>query len=276
MSAASSADDKQSVRVVVTDFGLARSTLSGDPSLTLPQSSEMIGTPAYMAPEQVESGAITPATDMYALGIVMYEMLTGRLPFTGDSNLAVAVQRLHATPRPPRDYVPDIAPVWETCILRCLERQPSDRFAAPDELIFALTDRAPRDSVVAAEGAPVWPHRSGAILRVAVIVIFLAGVIAAIFFFRNPAATEEVRSRRSVAVLGFVNLTGQDDVDWLSGALSEMLTTELAAGERLRTISSENLARMRVDLSLPESSGFAPDTLAKIRNYIGGDIVVVG
>ena len=82
--------------------------------------------------------------------------------------------------------------------------------------------------------------------------------------------------RRSVAVLGFKNLSGRPETAWVSTALSEMLTTELAAGDTLHTISGENVARVKTDLSLPEQDTLAPDTLARVHDNLGSDFVVLG
>ncbi|HEX4802099.1 MAG TPA: tetratricopeptide repeat protein, partial [Myxococcaceae bacterium] len=89
----------------------------------------------------------------------------------------------------------------------------------------------------------------------------------------QPAPT---KSRRSVAVLGFKNLSGRPEDAWLSTALSQMLTTELAAGERLRTIPEETVARMKVELALKEAETLAADSLARVRNNLGAEFVVVG
>jgi eukaryotic-like serine/threonine-protein kinase len=102
-------------KAVVTDFGLARSASAGeDASLTelteLTESGKLVGTPAYMAPEQLTHGELTPATDIYALGLVMYEMLTGRKPFRGDSALDSALKRLTEPPPPPDRLVPGLDP----------------------------------------------------------------------------------------------------------------------------------------------------------------------
>ena len=94
-----------------------------------------------------------------------------------------------------------------------------------------------------------------------------------------PAAmvvTTPIKLRPAVAVLGFKNLSGKPDAAWLSTALSETLTTELAAGEKLRTISGENVARTKADLSLPDSESYAQDTLLRIRKNLNTDFVVVG
>ena len=101
------------------------------------------GTPAYMAPEQIEGCPITPATDIYALGIVLYEMVTGARPFVGETPLKTAFKRLHEPPPSPRAHVPDVAPRWEATILRCLGRRPEDRFASAGEVVAALEGAPP-------------------------------------------------------------------------------------------------------------------------------------
>src|SRR5262249_32795438 len=90
----------------------------------------------------------------------------------------------------------------------------------------------------------------------------------------GPAAP--IKARRSVAVLGFKNLSGRPEHAWLSTALSEMLTTELAAGEKLRTIPEENVARMKVELALKEAETLATDSLVRVRKNLGADLLVVG
>jgi serine/threonine protein kinase len=108
-------------RAVVTDFGLARGK-DGESGLldSLTNLGRVVGTPDYMAPEQLEGGPITPATDIYALGVVMYEMVTGACPFTGENAWAVANKRLKENAPSPRTQVPALDPRWEKAILRCL------------------------------------------------------------------------------------------------------------------------------------------------------------
>ena len=131
------------MRVVVTDFGLAwRSTQDESTGLSLSPSmseeGEISGTPAYMAPEQVEGGPVTPATDVYALGVVLYEMVTGVWPFVGETPVKTAIKRLREPAPSPRVHVPDVDPLWEATILRCLARQPEDRFASAGDVVSAL------------------------------------------------------------------------------------------------------------------------------------------
>ena len=110
-------------------------------SVSLNDAGEISGTPAYMAPEQVEGGAVTPATDVYALGIVLFEMVTGARPFVADTPLKTAIKRLQEPAPSPRIHLPDLDARWEAAILRCLARQPADRFASPDEAVEATRRR---------------------------------------------------------------------------------------------------------------------------------------
>ena len=132
------------VRAVIMDFGLARRNAVGDDPAGLHSTTQAItGTPAYMAPEQVEGREVTSAADIYALGIVMYEMVTGRSPFEGDTPLSIAVKRLQEPPPSPRSHQPGLDLRWERTILRCLERNPADRFADAEEITRTIEPQAP-------------------------------------------------------------------------------------------------------------------------------------
>jgi serine/threonine protein kinase len=109
------------VRAVVTDFGLARRT-HAPRGTSLTETETVLGTPDYMAPEQIEGRTLTPAADVYALGIVIYEMVTGEPPFHGDTPLSVALKKLREAAPSPRGSAPDLPPAWDRTILRCLER----------------------------------------------------------------------------------------------------------------------------------------------------------
>jgi len=113
----------EGLRAVVTDFGLAWSSTA---AAAVIRTGALIGSQAYMAPEQVRGEAVTPATDIYAFGIVLYEMVTGSLPFSADTVIGTAIKRLREPPTLPRVHAPDLDPLWEEVILRCLESDPAD------------------------------------------------------------------------------------------------------------------------------------------------------
>jgi serine/threonine protein kinase/tetratricopeptide (TPR) repeat protein len=136
-------EDSQ-LRAVITDFGTAHAGTSERASATLTKTGEIVGTPDYMAPEQVRGEPTSPATDIYALGIMLFEMVTGRLPFTADTPIGAAVKRLQEPPPSPSLYVPKLPKKWENAILRCLEPDPAARFQSAGDLIrFLETERIP-------------------------------------------------------------------------------------------------------------------------------------
>lgn len=118
-------------RAVLTDFGLAK--LSGQAQLTATGVSS--GTPAYMAPEQATGEEITARTDIYALGVMLYEMTTGDVPFKGDTYARILIQHLQSLPPMPSTIVKDIDPALEAVILRALSKEPNLRYSSAKEMV---------------------------------------------------------------------------------------------------------------------------------------------
>ncbi|MEM1180280.1 MAG: serine/threonine-protein kinase [Acidobacteriota bacterium] len=264
------------LRAVITDFGLARSVDDlSDKRLT---SHDMrVGTPAYMAPEQVQGLEASVTADIYALGVVLFEMLTGHLPFGGNA-LAGAYQRLTEKPSSPRLYVPDLEPRWERAILRCLEREPGKRFRSGRQVVLAL------------EGVGVRPWRRGGV-AIAVAAGFLV-LLSAFGLWHwsgrvkgeRPSGGDAMAAavqraaqsvRPSIAIVGFRDLGGSAEAAWLGPALAEMMRTEAAAGERLRVVSGEEVARVRLELGLDQPPA-EPRMVEKVGQLLSCDLLVGG
>jgi eukaryotic-like serine/threonine-protein kinase len=267
-------------RVVVTDFGLARAAATPDRKLTqLTGSGVAVGTPNYMAPEQVEAGEIGPEADIYALGVVIFEMITGAFPFTASTPLALAAKRLNEKPRSPAAVIDGLDNRWERTILRCLERKPKRRFASAAEVVRALESGVPTPDVPQARNLVTRWVALAAVLVVATLIgwrlISSDSGLARESVPGRPTAVSPIAARQAVAVLGFKN-TGKPDADWMSTAISEMMRTELAASEHLRTVPGENVTRARAEIGLEEIDSLSMDTLRSLMDLLGADLVVTG
>ena len=267
---------KHGDRAVVTDFGLARSLESAGSAAGLTVSGEVLGTPDYMAPEQVLGKEVGAAADLYALGVVMYEMVTGDLPFRAATPMAAALRRVQEPAPALRMALPGVDRSWQAAILRCLERAPEDRYTSAADVVRSLS------------GGRVSPgpraRRRVATAAAALVVAVVAIIAGWQLWRRSPTAADRSRSspsvstvapRAALAVLGFKN-EGSSDRAWMTTAISEMLRTELAAGGKLRSIPAESVARVRLELGLAEADSLAADTLGRIRSLLGADYVLLG
>ena len=121
--------------VKVMDFGIARAKNSH-----LTTDNSVLGTAHYVSPEQTQGKELGPTTDIYSLGIVMYEAATGQVPFEGDDAITVALKQVNEQPKPPSQINPNIDPSLESIILKCMQKDPAARFQTADELYHVLRD----------------------------------------------------------------------------------------------------------------------------------------
>ena len=149
-------------RLKVTDFGIARSGAS-----QMTEVGSIIGTAQYLSPEQARGSPVDQTSDLYSVGVVLYEMLTGQVPFTGDTPLEIAMKHLSAVPTPPSELRPEVPHDLDLIVLRALAKNPDERYQTADEF--------DRDLAQVAEGLPVAAETSDA----ATAVLAGSGILAA-------------------------------------------------------------------------------------------------
>jgi beta-lactam-binding protein with PASTA domain len=147
-------------RAKVTDFGIAR---AGASDMTLTGS--IMGTAQYLSPEQAQGHAVKETSDLYAVGVVLYELLTGSVPFEGESAVSIALKQVSVEPIPPSRLNPEVGPALDAVVMRALAKDPSARFASADEFIAALQQA--REGIAPAPApAPNGPPDTAAALLV--------------------------------------------------------------------------------------------------------------
>jgi len=225
----------------IMDFGIAR--LVGAKGIT--GGNVMIGTPGYMSPEQVEGQEADPGSDLYSLGIVLFEMLTGRLPFEGETPLSIAVKQKSEAPPDPRTLNPQIPEDVDRIILKCLEKPREKRYRSAEELLVDLAN-VEQSLPTTPHAVPVRkPSTSKEItVRLPSRKIWIPGaavLLALVGFFVWQMIPEKAGAGRSIAVIGFKNQTGDADLDYLREAIPHLLITSLEQSHRTRVTSWERL-----------------------------------
>ncbi len=265
-------------RLKILDFGLARFVPGGNElglTATMTKSQQVTGTLPYMAPEQLRGEPIDARSDIWSVGAVLYEMATGKRPFVQVNHALLINAILNQQPDPPSAINPEVPAGLEQIILKALDKDPSLRYQTVREVGVDLERLSTGTLPIVTTRRPLKKQ-----VLAALIALLLAATIAGYFLThrtRQPSTPVTAgKHRRSIAVLGFKNLAGKPEQSWLSTALSEMLTTELSQGDQLRTISGESVAQMKASLALPDADSFTQQTLTRIRENLGTDIVVGG
>ncbi|MEX1219017.1 MAG: PASTA domain-containing protein [Solirubrobacterales bacterium] len=151
----------------VTDFGIARAGLS-----EITEVGSVLGTVHYLSPEQAEGLEVGPASDLYSVGVILYECLTGRVPFEGETAVAVALKQLSEQPPPPSFWNADVSPALDAVVMTALRRDPYDRFPDAEAFIVALDAAVANPEAVALEPANRWPWVLAVVAGVLIGLIF--------------------------------------------------------------------------------------------------------
>jgi serine/threonine protein kinase/tetratricopeptide (TPR) repeat protein len=304
--------------VKVLDFGLAK-IVSGETGAnsSLSNAGLIMGTAAYMSPEQARGLPVDGRTDVWSLGVVLYEMLAGKLPFAGETTSDRIAAILKSEPPPLADFA--AAPEeLQIIVSKSLSKNLADRYASAGEMLTDLRRvRKQIESVFehttirdlkvgdAASGkdtdeilpktnrenlqpqtaeSKIGRHWLAPALAFATLVLgiigyqFYAGKSALPTNFKQTTTAENKTNlmRRAVALVGFKDLANRAETAWLSHALSEMLSTELAAGEKLRVVPQENVARMKSEISMSDADNLTPEILQKIWANLNAELIVSG
>src|SRR3954471_15265147 len=137
-------------RAKVTDFGIARAGASD-----MTETGSIMGTAQYLSPEQAQGRPVSPRSDLYSIGVMLYELLTGRVPFDAEAPVTIALKHVSEPPVPPAELNPAIPPALEAVVLRALEKDPERRFADAEEFAAALLEAREKPTVVALEPYPM-------------------------------------------------------------------------------------------------------------------------
>jgi serine/threonine protein kinase/tetratricopeptide (TPR) repeat protein len=260
----------------IMDFGIARSAKTKG----LTGAGVMIGTPEYMSPEQVDGREADARSDIYALGVVLFEMLTGRLPFEGETPLSVAVKQKSELPPDPRTISAQVPEELTKVVLKCLKKEKAERYQSAEDLLADLA-RIEKNLPETTGPLPLRkPQTSRQVTvrlpskKVWIPAIAALAVLGALLVWQF--VPDSAGSRRTVAVIGFKNQTGDANLDYLREAIPNLLITSLEQSKHLRVTSWERLKDLIKQAGREPSAVFDEEAGFEICRRAGIEALVVG
>jgi eukaryotic-like serine/threonine-protein kinase len=265
-------------RILVMDFGLAR-TLEGD---GMTQSGALVGTMEYMSPEQALGKPLDQRSDIFALGLIFYEMLTGQMPFKADSTLASLIKRTQERVSPVSDHDNTIPRSLSNVVTKCLERELDLRYRTAAELLADLETWQGKRAGATLSFEPKigpwgrtipWPSITAIM---AVVALAATGYVWRDKLLRPSSAKTSTPPAVSLAILPFRNASGDANLDWLGSSLAEMLSTDVGQSSRLHAVSPDRLHQMFTDLHISSNTVLDPATIRRVADFSNADRVVWG
>ncbi|MGQ9672749.1 MAG: protein kinase domain-containing protein [Candidatus Aminicenantales bacterium] len=273
-------DEGGNVRIM--DFGIARSLLTKG----VTAAGVMIGTPEYMSPEQVEGKPVDQRSDIYSLGIILYEMVTGRVPFEGDTPFTVGIKHKSELPRDPRELNPQIPADFSALVLRCLAKDKESRYQNARELLAELArieDGLPTTERVAVERRPFTSRQITVTIglkKLLVPTFFLASLIAAGLVLWRLVSTKvpppPPSGKPSLAVMYFKNNTGDEGLDHWRVAISDLLITDLSQSRYINVLSADKLFNILGQLDQAEAKSYTSETIKDVATQGSVKNILIG
>jgi eukaryotic-like serine/threonine-protein kinase len=273
-------DEGGNVRIM--DFGIARSL----EKKSITGAGIMIGTPEYMSPEQVEGKPVDARSDIYSLGIILYEMTTGHVPFEGDTPFTIGVKQKSETPRDPRDLNPALPSDLAALILRCLEKDRDKRFQSAPVLAaeLAMIERAlptterevPRHRPRTSKQVTVtFDVRRIAVPALAAIFVVAAALVVWLAVLKKHVV-RPAPGKAMLAVLYFENNTGDAGFDIWRRALPGLVIADLTQSRYLDVISDSQIYGVLRELNLTDAMAYTPADLKHIAEKTGATHILKG
>ena len=258
------------------DFGIARATDATGMTAT----GAVVGTPDYMSPEQVKGEKAGTAADVFSFGVILYEMLTGELPYQAETPVSKVMMRLSHRPRPVREISADVPKYLEGIVRRCLEIDPALRYQRAGEVLADL-DRESASTSFTIRIQQTMKRRRHVIVGAALVSVAVAGA-AWWLATRPPKATTTAAAAvpagpvHTLAILPFTNATGSKDLEWMREGLAEMLVTDLSQSRYVRPVPGERVFRVLEDLGAADRTRFDESTLESISKRAPAETVLYG
>ncbi len=266
----------------IMDFGIARS-LQTD-GMTGP--GMMVGTPEYMSPEQVEGKKADQRSDIYSLGIILYEMVVGKVPFLGDTPISVALKHKNEIPQNPKKINAQIPDPLSHTILKCLEKKRENRFHSVDELLTELSvidkklptteSRIPRRKPVTSREITIKFNMKKLILPAFLVAAIIVLSFAGWKFFSKETGAVPLEEMVKVAVITFENQTGDPNFDYLKEAIPNLLITSLEQNRYIRVTTWERLRDLLKQMGKDDMKDIDRDLGFELCNQEGVDAIVLG
>jgi len=261
-------DEEGNARIM--DFGIARSLKTKGITAT----GVMIGTPEYMSPEQVEGKEVDQRSDIYSLGVILYEMVTGRVPFEGDTPFTIGVKHKSEQPKDPKELNTQLPEDLNLVILRCLEKDREKRYQSAGEVrseLINIEKGIPTTEIEVPKRKPLTSREitvQFSLKRLFIpALIFIAVIVIGVILWRIIPAKKvppPLTAKPTLAVLYFKNNTGDEKLDvWRSG-LSDLLISALSQSKYINVLSSDQIFSILKKLNLLDARSYASEDLKEV------------